>query len=429
MPRRRLKYAVEGCFNGIWGEEPNGADDDVVVVRVADFDKEHGQVLLGDFPTVRAVPESYLARRLLSTGDLLIEKSGGGEQAPVGNVVMFNHDIRAVCSNFVARMPVVPQCEPRFVRYVFQALYAAGRNLPHVKQTSGIQNLDSESYLNELAWLPEKGEQERIANFLDEKTARIDALIAEKEGLLGAVASYVRGEVSRLLTEGMQAARSQPTGNAYVPRAPKGWRVTAFKRVLFGIEQGWSPQCENRPAETDEWGVLKVGCVNGEAFDATENKALPTGTPPDLTCVIRKNDVLVSRANTRELVGMAALVERDYPNLLLCDKLYRLALNPEQVRPDFAVLVLRIDASRRQIELGANGASFSMQNISQDVIRDLVVALPPIEEQGQLVEQVRVLQKSALDLVLHVHEHLARLREYRSSLISTAVTGQTAIPT
>ena len=45
---------------------------------------------------------------------------------------------------------------------------------------------------------------------------------------------------------------------------------------------------------------------------------------------ITRDDLLISRANTRELVASAALAERDYPTLMLCDKLYRLRFNPEQ---------------------------------------------------------------------------------------------------
>lgn len=44
---RRLKYAVEGCFNGVWGDEPNGVED-MTVVRVADFDRKTARVALGD---------------------------------------------------------------------------------------------------------------------------------------------------------------------------------------------------------------------------------------------------------------------------------------------------------------------------------------------------------------------------------------------
>jgi type I restriction enzyme S subunit len=420
---RRLKYAIEGCINGVWGDEPNGIDD-IIVVRVADFDRARGAVTLGDSPTIRAIPDSARNRRTLRSGDLLIEKSGGGEQQPVGNVVLFNDERKAVCSNFVARMAVAEECDSRFVAYSFHSLYAEGRNIPHIKQTSGIQNLDSESYFNERAWLPEKAQQVRIANFLDEQTARIDTLIAEKERLAVCVREFEQGKISELVTYGVRVEALRKTGNAFVPAAPCTWRVAAFKRALVDMDQGWSPQCESRPADSSEWGVLKVGCVNGVRFDATENKALPSELAPDLSCLIRKGDVLVSRANTRELVGLAAMVDSDYPNLLLCDKLYRLKLRPDWVLPAFSILLLRSGSVRRQVELGASGASSSMQNISQDVIRELVVALPPLEEQQQIVILAERIRQSCGGLRAHVAQHISRLREYRSSLISAAVTGQ-----
>ena len=272
--------------------------------------------------------------------------------------------------------------------------------------------------------VPPPSKQKRIANFLDDRTARIDALISEKEQLVGTVREYEQAEISRLLTQGLGAVELEPTGRPFITAAPNHWRVTAFKRALLGLGQGWSPQCDSRPAEAHEWGVLKVGCVNGTSFDANENKALPPPLEPNLTCVLRKGDVLVSRANTRELVGMAALVEEEYPNLLICDKLYRLQLRLEWVTAEFTVLLLRSDASRRQIELGASGASSSMQNISQDVIRELLVALPPLKEQGEIVAKASQIRESCNLLVSHCEEHIARLREYRSSLISAAVTGQ-----
>lgn len=425
---RRLKHAVEGCFNGVWGDEPNG-EDDLVVVRVADFDREKARVSLGESPTIRAIPESARNRRVLRRGDLLIEKSGGGEQQPVGNVVLYDKDVTAVCSNFVARMPVSEDCDARFVAYTFRSLYEQGKNVPHIKQTSGIQNLDSESYLNEVVWLPERDLQTCIANFLDEQTARIDALIAQKEKLRDAVLEYADAEISSALTKGLRSAPMCATGRPVLPAAPSSWRVAAFKRAIVGMNQGWSPQCDNRPAEKGEWGVLKVGCVNGPAFDARENKALPPELEPDLSCVITKGDVLVSRANTRELVGMAALVREDHPNLLLCDKLYRLDLRADWVLPEFAVLALRTETSRRQIELGASGASSSMQNISQDVIRELIVAFPSIDEQREIVQYSSKVRQRATALGEHVEQHIERLREYRSSLISAAVTGQLNINT
>lgn len=277
--------------------------------------------------------------------------------------------------------------------------------------------------------VPPKTDQELIASFLDDKTARIDALIAEKKRLIDSVRAYEQAEISRMLTEGLDKRALVSTGREFLPSAPPNWRVTAFKRALRAMGQGWSPQCDSRPAEDNEWGVLKVGCVNGTAFDASENKALPSSLEPDLAYVIQKGDVLMSRANSRELVGSVAMVETDHPNLLLCDKLYRLDLRLDWVLPGYAVLMLRSDSARRQIELGASGASSSMQNISQDVVRGLLVAFPPLDEQQVIVAASVAVRGTSGRLAVHAEEHIARLREYRASLISAAVTGQLDIGT
>ncbi|MFY9811158.1 restriction endonuclease subunit S [Aquabacterium sp.] len=158
----RLKHLVTSCQNGLWGDEPIEDGPNIVVVRVADFDKKNRCVAL-EKPTFRHIAPDKLHTRLLRKGDLLIEKSGGGPTTPVGNVVMFDAEVPAICSNFVARMPVTEGNDPAFVCLLFQALYAVGRNVPHIKQTSGIQNLDATSYLSQTVPVPPLKEQQELA--------------------------------------------------------------------------------------------------------------------------------------------------------------------------------------------------------------------------------------------------------------------------
>jgi type I restriction enzyme S subunit len=317
-----------------------------------------------------------------------------------------------------------PGVNGHFLNYVVQSEPFRRLGVGAMTGAGGLKRVPDEFTRNFVVSWPSVDTQQDIANFLGEQTARIDALIAEKERLASAVREYEQAQISTLLARGSKGGDVTTTGNLFVPEAPGHWRVLPLKRALLGMEQGWSPQCENQPAGDREWGVLKVGCVNGTAFNASENKALPPELAPDLSCVIHRGDVLVSRANTRQLVGSAALVDDDYPNLLLCDKLYRLRLNSAWVTAEFAVLLLRSDTARRQIELGASGASSSMQNISQDVLREMVVALPPPDEQAEIVERTRTIRASSDGLARHIKVHVMRLREYRSSLISAAVTGQ-----
>ena len=133
----RLSSTVTGCRNGVWGEEADGMHG-TICVRVADFDRVQFRVRL-DEPTLRSVDPRTAQAHCLKAKDLLLEKSGGGEKQPVGAVVMYDHGEPAVCSNFVARMPVADGYHPRYLVYFHAALYAARINTRSIKQSIGFR--------------------------------------------------------------------------------------------------------------------------------------------------------------------------------------------------------------------------------------------------------------------------------------------------
>lgn len=279
---------------------------------------------------------------------------------------------------------------------------------------------------NILVAAPPIHEQQGIGEFLDRETAKIDALLAEQERLIELLQEKRQAVISHAVTKGLNPdAPMKPSGVEWLGEVPAHWDVKRIKDVTANVTQGWSPQCENVPAESDaEWSVLKVGCVNGGRFNWRENKLLPeTETPAD-ELTLRSGDLLVSRANTRELVGGAAVVDRDYPRLMLCDKLYRLTLVPSRASPTFVSYYLSSAAARSQIELAATGASASMVNISQSTVLDLPVPLPPRDEQGTLVDGLEDAILGFDALLKECLNAVALLRERRSALISAAVTGQ-----
>jgi type I restriction enzyme S subunit len=203
---------------------------------------------------------------------------------------------------------------------------------------------------------------------------------------------------------------------------PEHWEVVPVKRCLKSITQGWSPQCENYPADVGQWGVLKVGCVNGGSFDPSENKALPSALEPLPDLSIRRGDVLVSRANTRELVGSVAVAKRDYEWLMLCDKLYRLRVDEQRCDAAFLANSLSTPAARGVIEAAASGASSSMLNIGQAAITGMFIAVPPLKEQQALVAFVQN-EAAKIDALAEEQRCLIELlKEKRQAVISQAVT-------
>jgi type I restriction enzyme, S subunit len=226
----RLKWSVDGCFNGVWGDEPDGVND-LMVVRVADFDRSGRRVSLEN-PTYRSVPKSARNERVLMAGDLLIEKSGGGENQPVGTVVKFDHDIPAVCSNFVARVPVKKGFDSSFLCYLHSALYNIGVNVLSIKQNTGIQNLDSSAYFDEKVGLPPLAEQQCIARYLDRETGKIDLLISKQERLIELLEEKRKSVIIEAVTKGLNPhAKMKHSGVPWIGRVPEEWKVIPLRFV------------------------------------------------------------------------------------------------------------------------------------------------------------------------------------------------------
>jgi type I restriction enzyme S subunit len=332
--------------------------------------------------------------------------------------VAVNQDIRAIRFN-------QERCDPEFFLRWVQGLNDR-LLLEWSKQGATVESIEHALLANSPIVLPPLPEQRAIAAFLDRETAKIDALIAEQERLIELLKEKRQAVISHAVTKGLDPkAPMKPSGIEWLGDVPAHWEVKRLKTLIRSIEQGWSPQCEGAPVESDsEWGVLKAGCANGGTFRPRENKRLPTSLDPLPELGVRRGDLLVSRANTRELVGSAAVAPQDFPRLLICDKLYRLRFAPAVAEPHFFCCFLCSSAARSQIELGATGASASMLNIGQSVILELPVPTPSISEQRNIVAALESRCIKLDSLEREAESAITLLQERRSALISAAVTGQ-----
>jgi len=420
----RAKWSVTSCQNGIWGSEPGG-DDDLVCIRVADFDRQSLRISTEKL-TMRNISEKDRRNRLLEAGNLLLEKSGGGEQQLVGAVVEFNQPFPAVNSNFIARMVASKDANSRYLVYVHSHLYAGRVNYRSIKQTTGIQNLDSQAYLNESIAYPPFDEQQAIACFLDFKTAQIDTLIAKKKALLDKLAEKRTALISHAVTKGLAPSQSmKDSGVAWLGEIPNHWRRMLMVRVISKFEQGWSPSCDEREALPDEWGVLKSGCVNYGVFREQEHKTLPSSIEPKPSLEVKSGDILMCRASgSKHLIGSVAMVRRCRPQLIFSDKTYRILLVGDLIDSDFFVFLMRSKYLREQIELSISGADGLANNIPQSSVKSYQVVIPPLDEQVEISNFLKIKVDDIEVQEIKVSEVIGMLQEYRAALISNAVTGK-----
>ncbi|MFD7781582.1 restriction endonuclease subunit S [Streptomyces nojiriensis] len=347
------------------------------------------------------------ARRLdLRKGDLLVVEGGA-----VGTCVVLDHDMPGWSfQKTVNRLRATNNWSTRYLAYVLRSYRDAGI-IDLVCNGSTISHLTAEKLraLRVPAVQPET--QRAIAEFLDRETAQIDALVSKQEEFIEFLRERRRAAIEVAVSE----------VRASGPR---------LKYLVRSVRQGWSPQCYSWPTDgISSWAVLKAGAANGGVFRPMENKELPAEETPRPEAVVKRGDLIVSRANTRDLVGSAAVVEGNFPRLMLSDKLYAFTLDEDQALPQFVAAVLGSRKWRDLVEMQATGASSSMLNISQSDIVNLPMSLPPVDEQHRILNHLAD-QTAGIDaLIAKAQEHIAFAKERRAALITAAVTGQLDVRT
>jgi type I restriction enzyme S subunit len=184
--------------------------------------------------------------------------------------------------------------------------------------------------------------------------------------------------------------------------------------LIDSIDSGWSPACEEFPPKSGEWGVLKVSAVTRGEFYEAESKRLPPDLPPREQFIVKKDDLLITRANGNlDLVGRGVIVSKEPDaKLLMSDKILR--LNPRSnCDRNFLLLALNSRSVRQQIEIGVGGST-GAKNIGQGFLRQIAIAIPSSSDQIRIGNLSRSLS-AALVSTKRKFEHLVSLKKGLSS--------------
>ncbi len=273
--------------------------------------------------------------------------------------------------------------------------------------------------------LPPVEQQKKIAQILD----TLDTAIRETEALIDKLKAVKQGLLHDLLTRGIDANGQLRPPQSEAPQlyneSPLGWIPREWSDGPLGAWLNGKPKNGYSPQEAGEWtGVqmLGLGCLTKEGFLATQLKPAPAGDRGLERALLNEGDLLISRANTRELVGLVG-VYRDvgtpctYPDLMM-----RLMPSGE-TSSEFLQLVLQSSKVRRQIQAAASGTSESMVKISASIVTGLKVAIPKSDEQGIILCRTK-----ALDGQLQSElQGLEVLRAIKAGLMDDLLTGRVRV--
>lgn len=404
----RLRTSITDCVNGVWGTDPNGKDD-LVCVRVADFDRVNLRVSLNK-QTLRAIPLRARTRRLLQRGDLLLEKSGGGDLQSVGAVVVYDHDARAVCSNFVARMPVAHGYNAFFVNYLHFTLYANRVNLRSIKQTTGIQNLDGKEYLSERVAFPPPPEQEAIVRFLDWANGRLGRAIRTKRKVIALLNEQKEAIIHRTVTRGLDpSVPLKPSGIPWLGDIPRHWDAPLNQRIFKEDIRPHNGSLETQLSLSQRDGLIATRDMRERSLQTASYDNWKVTVPGDLVLNRFKAHLGVFFAAT-----LRGIVSFHYgvfaPLRKLHTKYFELLFHTYPYRAIYAGC--------------SNGMTVGLQNLSNQSFYNVRSVVPPLQEQVAIAEYAERETKTVSTAMSRLEREIELLREYRTRLVADVVTGR-----
>ncbi|MDW8415888.1 MAG: hypothetical protein RMK78_10565 [Thermaurantiacus sp.] len=209
-----------------------------------------------------------------------------------------------------------------------------------------------------------------------------------------------------------------------LPTLPDGWTWASLYQLIDGIDAGQNLKCVERPPGFGEVGIVKVSAVTWWHFNPMASKTLPASAAVDRRALISVGDLLISRANTLELVGAPAIVT-DLPHtLVLSDKVLR--LNCLREFRTWLFFVLRSSIGRRQIESQSTGAQLSMRNISQDALKSIAIPIGPKREMTACLDLLNDTLATADKTVRDQRELAQKSSSLRQSILAAAFRGELA---
>lgn len=377
MPSNVDKHTVEG-------EPP------ILLCNYVDVYKN--ERITRDFEFMAAsATKAQIERFTLKANDVLITKDSE-EPSDIGVPALVPLDLPGVvCGYHLAILrPDVKKLHGGYLHWALQSgevhAYYSTAATGISRYALGVSDIGSTPL-----WVPPVATQLLIADFLDDKTARIDALIAEKERLLTALMELRTSVIWSAVTGQGCSERQRVLGAEWSPDIPAHWKVTPVGRFAR-LQRGF-----DLPDEARTEGNIAV--MSGGGVSGWHNLAQVKGP-----------GVVTGRYGT---IGVLHYVEDDF--WPLNTSLY--VSNFFGNNAKYAYYTLSF------LPWEMLGGKSAVPGVNRNDVHPLLVGVPPRIEQDEIVLRLDAQFAEFDKLMTHVTQHISRLREYRSSLISAAVTG------
>tara|TARA_R110002167_G_scaffold57840_9_gene164034 strand:+ start:54138 stop:55592 length:1455 start_codon:yes stop_codon:yes gene_type:complete len=294
----------------------------------------------------------------------------------------------------------------KFLHYVDEVSY--GVNMPRL----GTKDANAAPFR-----LAPLAEQKVIADKLDELLAQVESTKARLDAIPAILKSFrqslLAAAVSGKLTEEWRGENGVDLSS---------WKTVKVGDFVQAIEAGKSLKCIETPPSQNEFGIIKISAVTWGIYDESESKTLPSKDLFIENRRVKVGDLLISRANTMELLGNPVIVHNVTKNLMLSDKVLRLVM--DDVDKPWVSIFLRSKSGRKEIEGRSTGNQMSMRNIGQKALLDIGLPKATQSEQAEIVRRAEALFAFADKVEAQVNAAQKRVNNLTQSILAKAFRGE-----
>ena len=368
-----------------------------------------------DFDNVNYITkERYLESPeiMLEVGDVLIAKDGS--TLGTTNVVR-NLPAPATVNSSIAVLRPESNLDSSFLYWIMTCPYTQSI-IQQVKDGQGVPHLFQADLRKFRVWLPSYKEQRTIAAHLNRETTRIDTLIEKKQRQIELLQEKRTALISHAVTKGLDPnAKMKDSGVEWLGEIPVGWEIWKVTHAFGRIGSGTTPKSDNYEYYDGQIPWVTTSELRETSIDDTLNKVTEEALRDYPTLRLYPSGTLLF-AMYGATIGRLGILKISAAVNQACAAFSE----PIKLDPKFTYYWLYM---RRPI-LIALSAGGGQPNLSQDDLKQLRIPTPPLNEQRAIAAYLDR-ETTHIDVLTEkVEKSITLLREYRTSLISAAVTGK-----
>ncbi len=413
-----LSAAVIRNDSGVWGEDFD--DDGTIVLRSTEQTMQGGWRI--EEPARRRLSAREAAYAKLCVGDLLVTKSSGSPQH-IGKTSIVDEEIAALncCySNFMQRLRISAGNVPQLFWHFMNCPVAREQLVFLSSTTTGLGNLNGSILGAIRVPMASPNEQRAISAFLDRETAKIDGLVARKERLIELLREKRAALITRAVTRGLdQNVPMKDSGIKWLGKIPAHWEIRRIAMAVNKITNGYVGPTRDILVDDGVRYLQSLHIKNGQIdFDRKRYFVTKNWSKQHRKSVLRTGDVLVVQTGD---IGQNCVVPSTYEGAN-CHALIILRLKQHLGEGAFFSLLLQSSYGQNALKWSQTGALHP--HLECGHVREIPVVLPPPEEQRLIIREVEVRLQAIDSLLARVRQAIHHLKEFRTALISAAVTGK-----